>query len=94
MTAQASPNEREFKAFGFITSKMRSGFLTAVVSLQAIAIVWLFTLLMEAKRDNERMQSKLYEKMINYLKPPVEHLNQAATRVDSLTNAIKTKPTP
>jgi len=93
-------NDKEMTVFG-LAKGMRGGLITFIMAGQWIAIVVLFYLVIGAKDDKADSQAAVYEKMIEYIKPTKEKMNQAAEKViissnnlDSATNYIIEKQKP
>lgn len=81
-------NDQELKTFGFIKNWMRSGLITAILSLQTIAIIYLF---MQNSKLNDRLvekQDELYRRTIEYLREPVQKMNNAAEKVDTISTKV------
>ena len=75
-------NEKELTTWGF-TKGFRTGFITFILALQTTAIVFLYIDNSQSK-DNELMrQEKLYEKMIDYMKPTKDKMESVADKVDT-----------
>jgi len=73
-------NDKELTVFGFAKG-YRAGLITFMLAAQSIAIVSLFFLVVESKNQNQILQAKLYEKMIEYMKPTKDKMNKAADKV-------------
>ncbi|MNL62257.1 hypothetical protein D3C87_1862630 [compost metagenome] len=52
------------------------------------AIVYLFILVVKLQNQKEEMQAKLYEKMIDYLQPTKERLNNVADKADTAAERV------
>lgn len=75
-------NEKELTVFGFAKG-MRAGFVTFIMSMEAIAIIYLFIAFRQSETDKQQLQAKLYEKMIDYIRPTRDKLEEAAKKVDT-----------
>lgn len=87
----ASPNEKELATFGFVTARMRSGLITAILGMLIISNIYMIRKVFELEDERHQQQRELYDRLINYLKPPVDHLNEVATKVDSVATTIQQK---
>ncbi|WP_285055133.1 hypothetical protein [Pedobacter ginsengisoli] len=82
-------NEKELTTWG-ITKGLRTGFITFLFALQMSAIITLFVLYYRSEREKNELQAKLYEKMIDYLRPTRDKMENAAdTVVTAATKVIE-----
>ena len=90
------PNERELTTWG-IAGGLRSGFITFILALLIMAVVYLYIDKSRSDRriydDQERRrqdQERLYKEMIEYMRPEKERLNYAVdTVIKASTRAIE-----
>lgn len=83
--------EKEFKTLlPGLTNNLRTGFVTAIIAIQFCAIVYLFIAFTEAKNERSELQAKLYQQMIDYLKPTKDKLEESAENVNQVVEKAKT----
>lgn len=94
--------EKELKAFGF-TGKLRTGLVTAIISIQFLAIVALWRYTVSQSKDKETIQKELYERVITEIKgevksqvketvePSMNRLDTVTSKLDSATVQLKEK---
>lgn len=82
-------NQIEADFFG-ITKKLRTGFFTAILGLSLSANAYFFySSLKSAKEESKEkleMQEKLYERVIETLRPTVQKMNNVADKVDTVAD--------
>lgn len=82
-------NEKELTTWGF-TKGFRTGLITFILALQTTAIVYLFVAFSRSEREKQQLQAKLYDKMIDYIRPTRDKMEKAAdTVVTAATRAIE-----
>lgn len=93
---------KELNTFGF-TGKLRTGLVTAIISLQFIAIVTLWRYTVVQSNNITDMQKELYEKMLQRVdtkvdermsqevKPRMEKLDTVTSRLDTATSQLQEK---
>ncbi|WP_183560705.1 hypothetical protein [Mucilaginibacter sp. SP1R1] len=86
--SENNKNNSELNTFGFITSKLRTGIITAFLAMQTIAIVVLFSRYSALQDKFQAKQDELYRMTIEYIRPSVQKINQAATKVDTISNKV------
>jgi hypothetical protein len=78
-------NEKEAAFFGF-TKSMRTGFFTAILGFSFVLNVYLFSEIKDLQIDKVQMQEKLYERVIETLRPTVQKMNNVADKVDTVAD--------
>ena len=82
MKQMSDANEKELSVFGFAKG-MRAGLITFILSLQTVAIVYLFIALSKSNSEKQELQAKLYEKMIDFIRPTRDKMEETIKRVDT-----------
>ena len=80
-------NEKELSVFGFAKG-MRAGLITFILSLQTIAIIYLFIALSKSESQKQELQAKLYEKMIDFIRPTRDKMDEAVDKVNRVTDQV------
>lgn len=78
-------NEKEAAYFGF-TKSMRTGFFTAILGFSFALNVYLLTKIEDLQVDKVELQEKLYERVIESLKPTVQKMNSVTDKVDTVAD--------
>jgi hypothetical protein len=88
-------NEKELSVWGF-AGGLRTGLITFILALLIMSNIYLY--IDRARADKEKalseaekliLQEKLYERMIQYIKPTTDRMNTVADKVDTAaTRAI------
>ena len=85
-----SAQEREFKTWG-IDKSLRRGILVGIISLQFIAIYYLFYRNEQNRDNNEEFLKRLVEdklrEPVKDVQRAVEHVESSTSRIDSLVDA-------
>lgn len=81
--------EKEFKTLmPGLTDRLRTGFVTAIIAMLLCAVIYLFILVIKLQNQKEEMQAKLYEQMIDYLRPTKDRLNNVADKADTAATRV------
>ncbi|WP_316743431.1 hypothetical protein [Pedobacter antarcticus] len=84
----SNANDKELTVFGF-SKGMRAGLVTFIMAIEAIGLVYLFFAYQKSEADNRKNQQRIYEQMIDYMKPARDQMYNAASKVDTAaTRAI------
>ncbi|MFD2163671.1 hypothetical protein ACFSJU_14775 [Paradesertivirga mongoliensis] len=89
-----SAQENEFNVF-HIPKWLRSGIMIGFLSISLISNWFLYNKVDRLYTEKDKMQEKLYEKMIDYVNPTLQKMDRASNkaeettvRVDSALNSI------
>lgn len=83
------PNEKELTVWGF-AGGLRTGLITFILALLIMSNIYLY--IDRARADKEKalseadklkMQEKLYEQMIEYIKPANDRMNNVVNKVET-----------
>jgi hypothetical protein len=87
-------NEKELTTWGF-TKGFRTGLITFILALQTSAIVYLYIDKGQVEKEKSQTekekfesQARLYEQMIEYLRPTKDRMENMVQKVDTVATIV------
>ncbi len=80
-------NEKELTTWGF-TKGFRTGLITFILALQTSAIIYLYIDKGNSDKKTIDTQAKLYQQMIDYMRPTKERMDNVVEKVDTAATRV------
>lgn len=77
--------EKEFNVFGF-TRSLRRGLVVTLISIQMVAIVYLYADKSRAEEREKARMEKQYDELLKRVLPTVNRMNEVAEKVDTVAD--------
>lgn len=77
--------EKEFNVFGF-TRSLRRGLIVALISIQMVAIAYLYLDKSRSEAKERARMEKQYDELLERVLPTVKRMNEVATKVDTVAD--------
>ncbi|MBE7178183.1 MAG: hypothetical protein INR69_17405 [Mucilaginibacter polytrichastri] len=80
--------KNELEQVGFVTDKLRRGVITTIIGVLIVSNFTLLGIVINLNGKIQDVQEKLYERVIDEMRPTVQKWNNVAEKVDGVATRV------